>query len=397
MAIQVNQPNLENMQQYLSNEKNKTSSSDGPKWWSIPAGMSSIRILPPWDPKGMVALPVFMHPIEYQGDLKYTKYKWTCVQATFGKPCKICEALAEMSAAGVDVSSYEPKRREFYMNAIVMHDPIYHAEITAGKKPEDAKGVAPGSHVLMRTPKTIYDWILSQITNPMVGDITSLTNGIDVYITKEGTGLGTKYTPTLSPNGRAPVPQEYLDKIESLYNLDEIFSTGFDDELIGKLVEYLKRSAGMIAQSMPGIVQNMAGYQTPVQPAPVQPVMPTSPMTYPTSGTAPVAPSPYVNTAPVAPSPYVAPPVGTTPVAPSHYSVPAAPGTNPASVPSYAPDDNLPFNVGATQQPVESPTVAPVAPSVPEEIMPKCFGNYDNSNVTCVVCPHEIQCSQSKK
>ena len=84
------QPNLENMQQYLSNENNK-SSGDGPNWWSIPAGMSIVRILPPWDPTGRVALPVFMHPIEFKGaDMAFTKYNWTCVNKTFNKPCAIC-------------------------------------------------------------------------------------------------------------------------------------------------------------------------------------------------------------------------------------------------------------------------------------------------------------------
>ena len=98
------QPNLENMQQYLNQEKEK--GGDGPTWWSIPAGMSSIRILPPWDPTGRVALPVYMHPIEYKGEgMSYTKYKWTCVNKTFNKPCPICEGLAGMAAYANEMKS----------------------------------------------------------------------------------------------------------------------------------------------------------------------------------------------------------------------------------------------------------------------------------------------------
>lgn len=402
MKFQVNAPNLENMQQYLSNEKTKSSSGDGkgPKWWSIPAGMSSIRILPPWDPKGMVALPVHMHPIEYQEkDMKYKKYNWTCVQETFGKPCKICEGLWQLKNAGVDVSKYEASRRQFYMNAIVMYDPTYQADINAGKKPEDARGVAPGTHVLMRVPKTLYDWILSQITNPMVGDITSLTNGIDIYVTKEGTGLGTSYTPTLSPNGRTPVPQEYLDKIESLYNLDEVFSTGFDDDLIDRLVTHLKTSAGVIQQSVPNVVTGMAGYpNTPVAPAtPATPPMNNvgvnpmnavnqNPQVYPTNNMM----NPLGNQSPMAP---VAPnPFGGNPVAPNPFGTGApvnfqTPVSSPTMMTSPSNSQVNP-KVEVYQPPMNTPT---------GDNTPNCYGNYDPSNVTCVVCPFEVDCSSKSR
>ena len=136
--FEAHQPNLDQMKQYL-NQENEKSRGDGPNWWSIPSGMSSIRILPPWDPSGRVALPVFMHPIEYKdNDMAYTKYNWTCVSKTFNKPCSICEGLNELSNAGVDISKWEASRRQFYFNAIVMHDPTFDNK---------GKGTAPGTHV----------------------------------------------------------------------------------------------------------------------------------------------------------------------------------------------------------------------------------------------------------
>lgn len=411
MSFESHAPNIANLQNYLNEEKSRQNYGDGPTWWSIPAGMSSIRILPPWDPSGRIALAVNMHPIEYQNStMKYKKYNWTCVNKTFGKPCKICEGLMQMSAAGVDVSKMEANRRQFYMNAIVMHDPRYHASIQAGKTPEQADGVAPGTHVLLKTPKTLYDWVISQITNPMVGDITSLTNGIDVYITKEGTGLGTKYTPTLSPNGRSAVPQEYLDKIDALYNLDEVFSTGFDDNLIAELVDHLKKSAGAIANNVPTMVNQMAGYTNPApavapmnnpimggyvpqsvssQPMPGNfPQAVNSPMTNPTypSSPQPNVGMPQYNTGttpqpPIAPSPFGAgaPPVNAAPLAPAPSSV--APS---GAVPNYG--TPVPMN------PV--PTPAASSPSPTEMNLPKCFGQYNPQQVTCVVCPAEVSCSQ---
>jgi hypothetical protein len=353
------QPNLENMQQYLNQEKEK-SGGEGPTWWSIPSGMSSVRILPPWDPTGRVALPVYMHPIEYKGEgMSFTKYNWTCVNKTFGKPCPICEGLAGLAAAGVDTSNWEANRRQFYFNAIVMHDPTFDNK---------GKGTAPGTHVLMKAPKTFYDWVIAQITNPMIGDITSVTNGIDVYITKEGSGLGTSYNMTLSPNGRTEIPKEYLDKITDLYNLDDIFSAGFDQKQIDELVTHLKKSAGVMANSIPSTMNQMAGYQ--------------SQMNYSMPNPQPaVVPNQFAQSSPMIPNQFSAPPTG-MPVVPNQFAQ-----SSPTTPPWEQPQGTINL----------APAQAPAAPQAPiQDNLPKCFGNYDSGSVNCVVCPHEINCSQKK-
>lgn len=350
------QPNIDNMKQYLSQENEKSSGGNGPTWWSIPAGMSSVRILPPWDPTGRVALPVYMHPIEYKGEgMSYTKYNWTCVNKTFNKPCAICEGLANLAAAGVDISNWDANRRQFYFNAIVMHDPTYNQQT--------GKGIAPGTHVLMKAPKTFYDWVIAQITNPMIGDITNVQNGIDVYVTKEGQGLGTTYNMTLSPNGRTPIPEEYLNKIENLYNLDDIFSSGFEQKQIDELVNHLKKSAGVMASGMTNAVNQMAGYPTPPIGAPnPQPSMYNPAMAPNQFNSAPQqipsTPNPYVQSA-------------STPQAPGNFSQPAS-----------------------TQSTMTSPSNLQVSSA---SNVPKCFGNYDAGNVNCVVCPAEVACSQKKQ
>lgn len=360
------QPNLENMKQYLSKE-NERSEGGSTNWWSIPQGMSSIRILPPWDPTGRVALPVYMHPIEYKGEgMSFTKYNWTCVGKTFNKSCPICEGLAGLAAAGVDISNWEASRRQFYFNAIVMHDPTFDNK---------GKGVAPGTHVLMKAPKTFYDWIIAQITNPMIGDITSVTNGIDVYVTKEGTGLGTTYNMTLSPNGRTPIPQEYLDKISALYNLDDIFSAGFDQKQIDDLVNHLKKSAGVMANGIPNAVNQMAGYQAvPQQMMPPQPAMAPQmtgypPMNNPMGGMPQMAPNQFQS----------APPTqftGGAPASPFNQTAAPAQFAPPAPVAQSAPQQSAPASQGGN--------------------LPKCFGQYDAGAVNCVVCPHEMNCARTK-
>lgn len=353
------QPNLENMQQYL-NQENEKGDGQGPNWWSIPAGMSSVRILPPWDPTGRVALPVFMHPIEYKGEgMSFTKYNWTCVNKTFNKPCAICEGLAGLAASGVDISNWEANRRQFYFNAIVMHDPTFDNK---------GKGTAPGTHVLMKAPKTFYDWVIAQITNPMIGDITSITNGIDVYVTKEGTGLGTSYNMTLSPNGRTPIPQEYLDKITDLYNLDDVFSAGFDQKQVDDLVNHLKKSAGVLNNAIPNMQQQMAGYTQ--------------------------APNQFNPGAPIAPQFNAAPsqfnPTGTgIPMGANPYGQPAA---TPMSMPTSTAPSVAPANFPQAVNP--NTTIPTTSPSDSQSNNPKCFGQYDAGAVNCVVCPMEMQCSK---
>lgn len=355
-------PNIEGMEKYLT--ENSSQDFDGPIWWNIPQGMSSVRILPPWDPTGRVALTVYSHPIEFQGSgMRYKKYNWTCVNRTFGKTCNICEGLDKLAAAGVNISDYEPTRRTFYLNAIVMYDPIYDKDIKSGKKPEACDGVAPGTHVLMKAPKTIYDWIVSNITNPMVGDITSLENGIDVYITKEGSGLGTTYTATLSPDGRKPVPQEYLDKIDSLYNLDEIFATGFDQDQVNELVESLGRSSNIIGATVNNVMNTMSGIQN----------QQVQPQAYSQQ-------TQFTNVQPSV----------TAPVPPSPFNQPSMAPYNPIQTPNNQSQPTVP----PWQEGVPVSTVQPQQNPVSDK--PKCFGQYTPSSVQCVTCSHEIPCSQSK-
>lgn len=392
MSFEVHQPNLNNMQEYLNKEKERQKDyGDGPNWWSIPSGMSSIRILPPWDATGRIALPVYMHPIEYKApDWKYTKYNWTCVNKTFGRTCNICEALKRMQEAGITTDEYEANRRQFYFNAIVMYDPIYDADFKRGKKPEDCSGVAPGTHVLLKAPKTLYDWVIAQITNPMIGDITNLEHGIDIYVTKEGSGLGTKYTPTLSPNGRTPVPQEYLSKIEALYNLDEIFGSGFSDEDIKGLIGSLNGSAAAVAQNMTNTVNQMAGYQQN-QGYPSQMQVPPSPGNM----------MPPVNQMPVIPTPPAYSPIsptGTTPAVNPYQTTATPPQGAPIPPSSFVED--VPFDMTPVRaNPAPAAPVTPTIPTQPQSTgvqaqRPACFGQYNAANVTCVVCPHEIECSK---
>lgn len=339
-------PNLENLQSFMNQSQ---SSGSDVNWWSLPNGMSSIRILPPWDPTGRVALAVYSHRIEYQDPgSNFKKYSWTCVNRTFGRSCNICAGLSKLKEAGVSTEEYDATGCTYYVNALVMHDPQYDNAQKLGRSTDGLK--APYSHVLMRIPKVVYSFIVSQITSPLVGDITDPANGIDILVTREGSGLNTKYTPTLSPNGHTAIPEEVLSKID-LYNLDEVFGAGFDDERINRMIESLNTSASGMRSAVAQTQQNMGGIPNYGG--------------YAASYQAQIPQPQYQAPAP-------------------NYQMPPQPQYHQAPQPQYQ---------ASTVAPQAAPAVQSTASATNNGIpLPKCFGKYDPSNVNCVVCGSEIDC-----
>lgn len=376
--------NLDALSKHL--QDNERRQGDDITWWTIPRGTSSIRILPPWDATGSIALQVFQHRIEYKDDsMSYTKYNWTCSEKSFGVSCPICQALQEMASVGINVAEYEANRRVFYVNLMVMYDVEYENAVRSGKKPEG--GLPMGSIAVSRIPKTIYDWVVTQITNPLIGNLTDLETGIDLYVTKEGQGLGTSYSVTTSPNGRSPVPKEFIEG-KSLYDLTQIFSQGHDEKLLSGMLHKIKSSATYM-QGITQVPPQIPNYANPTQYTAPNPMMNQAPT--------PMAPPPqfavpnpvHTTPAPIPPAPVVtsAPP---QPVAPPP-EMQAAPVTQ-------APPQQIQMPLVPTSAAVAPPLVAPAPPQTLQQAHdanhPKCFGNYNPADVTCVVCPSEIECTK---
>lgn len=298
----------------------------GRNWFRIPNGTSVLRILPPWSEKGLVALPVYYHNIELKRDT-FTRWNWCCMSKTFGKPCPICDALEKVRESGVSTNEYEANTRIFYANAIVMNDPTY----------KNGEGTKPGTHVIVKLPYSVYTWIINQITNPMVGDITSIENGIDIFITREGQGLSTRYSCTFSPNGRTPVPSDILENIDDLYNIDEIFENDYMEEDIKNLTDKLNNLATLL--------KSTDGNFDPAALGQVAQVAPVTP-----SGLAPAS------------NPVQGGLAGFAPV------VPATPVAQPLA------------DLQVKETPVGNPGNKP------------CFGQYNETSVECIMCPVELQC-----
>lgn len=390
------------MDALIKQAQQSSNRKDDVTWWSIPVGTSSIRIMPPWDPTGRVALPVHQHRIEYQDpSVSYKRYNWTCMKRTFEGNCPICDVLEEMRAAGIDTKEYDSSRFTYYMNILVMYDPLYENGVKSGLTGDRLEGLPSGTLAVSRIPKTIYDWVVSQITSPLVGDITSLDNGIDVYITKEGSGLGTKYTPTFSPNGRTAVPQQMRDSNPSLYDLSALFNRRDTDELMDGLVNKLRSSIQGFGGQVQGFQQTMSnGFGQNPYAVPNPYIVPNTTTPVPNTPPIPVAPPPAPVVPPfqpmtlpvVQPQNPVPPVVPAPPSAPQQMSIPVPP---PVQVPT-APEAPAVTPVQAPPVVTPQPPQAPAPQTLQESIegdKPKCFGNYNASDVKCVMCPYDPECA----
>lgn len=161
--------------------------------------------------------------------------------------------------------------------------------------------------------------------------------------------------------------------------MDEIFSAGFDKEQIDKLVNHLKKSAGVLSSGIGNTMNQMAGYtqapQNPMQ-MPGYPPM-SNPVAQP-------IPNPYVGATPPAPNQFQPANTAMPPWMTQGTQFSQAPAPNQFSAPQPA------------SVPTPAPQAAPLQQPASSNTLPKCFGNYDVGSVNCVVCPKELECSRLK-
>lgn len=146
-------------------------------------GKHKYRILPAKSGDGMFWADLGRHYIkDIEGKMSAV---YVCVEQTFGKPCAVCQ---EIIRAGKHVSEDAEanaleesrcKRADVLLN--VLH--LSNAE-------------KAGTPQVMGVSPTTFDKILAVFEEYQTEgiDITSLSEGVDLVIEREGTGLNTKYS-----------------------------------------------------------------------------------------------------------------------------------------------------------------------------------------------------------
>lgn len=140
----------------------------------------------------------------------------TCMK-THGKECKICNVIEEFRHKSANIEEYEPWSK------------AYHNVLIYGNSDHE-EGVV---HLLGSSEYNFW-WVLEQLVNPDVGDITDIKDGSTVTFSRKSDGgaltrvVGRKSFPIADS-------KEEMDKIlDSMYSLDEIWSEP-DEEYLKKI------------------------------------------------------------------------------------------------------------------------------------------------------------------
>lgn len=198
--------------------------------WKPAKGKNKIRILPSWRGNND---PLFFHDFG-QHFVKNSKDEleaiYLCVEKTFGKDCPVCQAIGHGIQNANDDDTVKLLKKanasqKYLMNVLVLSDP------------DEKKRLEPQ---IMEAGLTVFESICNIIDE--YGDITSLTEGVDLVITREGSSqFDTKYTVMPSPKS-VKVPSTVMANV---HNLDEYVAQE-NEAAQNKALGAVGRAAGLL-------------------------------------------------------------------------------------------------------------------------------------------------------
>lgn len=194
-------------------------------------GKTKIRVLPGWRNGDQTFWQDFglhfIHGVTPDKDGKTLRAIYLCVDKVHGRPCPICEAISSGIATTKDDAVHKALGDSASSSCVLVN-----ALVLTGDDKE--------TPVIFELRPSVFRQILDLI--PEYGDITSLDEGIDLIINREGSGLNTKYT-TMPAAKSAPVPKSVMDKLN---DLDEYVKQEYDQGLNKALI-----AVGAVAGALP--------------------------------------------------------------------------------------------------------------------------------------------------
>lgn len=197
-------------------------------------GKNRVRILPGWRAEQQ---EVFWHDFGQhyiKGDDGEVKAVYVCAEKTFGKPCTVCSSLAKAIKSSRDDTVVallgDAKASERILVNALMLD-----------------GDDPATPVILELPPTVFKGVLALFEE--WGNVIDSAEGRDLIITREGKGIGTKYT--VSPAAKqSSLPTGVMGK---LHNLDEYVAQE-NAEQQGRAIAAISSIAGvLVAPSAPAL------------------------------------------------------------------------------------------------------------------------------------------------
>lgn len=200
--------------------------------FKFPIGKTKVRILPSWRGDGDMQ---FWHDFGthfIKDDKGETAAIYVCTDKTFNRDCDVCKAIGLGIKNAHDDETIELMKeansgQQYLMNALIRGD-------ENNKEP-----------VLLAVGIGVFSDICDIIEE--YDDITDLENGIDLTITREGTGRrDTKYT-VIPAAKSAKVPKEVMTKLN---NLDEYVAQE-DEGNLHKAIAAVTTTAGLLPSARP--------------------------------------------------------------------------------------------------------------------------------------------------
>lgn len=331
--------NIQEIQAKLANRPRSSSSGEKTefKWYKLPKeGEAKIIFLPPTHEETVPGLVQWTH-----WNIPEVNHL-TCLR-TFEKTCPYCEALKNIQNKVSDdiLKQYQSTGRAVH-NVLVIGD----------------KSIPANEPQIMTSGEYTYWWLLEQILNQEVGDITDPHAAHSVTFKRTTPGGRFERIISLRPIPIAETEEAIQAILAKAANLHNIWK--YSQELEDKL----KTAADVAVQDLLNKTSIM------------------------------MDPSPHNIPTPSALKPQAAPqPVQQAPVMPSEASFPSAPTPQPQVAPQPAP-------VAQPQAAVSSQPILNVNPSNPLN-KPECFGQYppegDKRDSVCSLCPMEIECETASK
>lgn len=207
----------------------KNAMSQGKKTIKPNAGRNRYRILPGWRKDD----PTFYHDFGQhfiKGVDKQIKAVYMCVDATYGKPCPICDQInagIRMATDDVIVNTLKEAKasKRILMNVLALDSDT----------PDVPQVLEIGPQVFMGILNLFDEW---------GADLIDIEKGQDIVIHREGTGVNTKYTVQVGAKSK-PVDPSVLKKLN---DLDEFVAQESED-----VAKRAINALGSVAGVMPAL------------------------------------------------------------------------------------------------------------------------------------------------
>jgi len=329
----------ETAKEFLNERKSNSSNNSEFYWAELPdTGSIKIRFLPGWVNSKLPGKIISKHwNIPEHNDI-------ICFN-TWKMECPICLMLEKYRNI-FDTSVWDKSSRS-YTNVLIKDNPKYDP-----KQP----------YILRAGDYNLY-WLVQQIMDVNVGDITDPVNGHDVIFTRKSFKGAFDRTIVLAPSPIASTNEEIEQILNKIFDLDKIWRPG-DDEYYKKSVICANIIEKVINERLLSLKNSTAPTQQYYTPQPTPAPTPTSqPIPTPT------------------PQPVPAPTSQPTPT-PQSESVPTTqsqPIPQTESVPQTHPT------------PQQQPNNVNKPPKSPE-----CYGtDYNVNEKKCIICAWEFNCAET--